>query len=223
MEISEITKNIKKNYFYDSYSYFWRLLLVSIPIGLGIYSLIEDNFFDDFTISDYTFSEIIFTIFIISIFVLFFVAFAYGFVKNFYYYLHPNKNNIYNLYGNLDDVVNEISSSIEYDDKQIIISKNYIICKKDYRKLVHLNDILGVYIQVHKTNYVTDSYNIIVHNKYNDVYNFEYSNYEKDIANNVLAILTFKCKNAKFGYTNETLQYVHNNIVEKNNLPINKN
>lgn len=167
------------------------------------------------------------------IFLLAIFAFlAYGFGKSaymyFYYYANPYKCNICRIYGNIDKIIAEINSTYEYEDSEMIIAKNYIIAKNDFRKLFSYSNILGIYTRVHKTNFVVDKYSIVVSDKYNNIELFDYSPTKKHIMEETLSILIPKCKNARFGYTNETLQYIKDNIVpipdyEENNIKMENN
>lgn len=207
MNHSDIIKNIKKNYFFNSLSFFWRFVVLGIIIAFAFYYLFIDA---DFTFAKYSFIEIALYSFIGICIMGSFAYFLKKFIKNFYYYIYPSKS----IDNEIDSIFDEIFSSIEYQDNEVIISQKYMLSKKDYRLLVNLDDVLIVYIREHKTNFVTDSYGIVVVDNHNNSY--FYPN-PKEAVNNILNILLYKCKNAKFGYTDENFKYAMQNTINSNN------
>ena len=133
--------------------------------------------------------------------------------------INPLKSDIFKKYGSEKDIqsiVNEIKNNIEYQDKRIIISKSFILPIEDVEGLRACKDILGVHMLVHKTNFVTDSYSIVLTDKFNNESQIKYYTNEKEAIDKALLILASKCKNAKLGYNSETFKYVRENMQDLN-------
>lgn len=197
-------KNIKNNYLLDSIKCLGRGILY----GLGFITIIN--------LGKNTGLEFLLFIIVDLIFLGSAVFSLHHWFKNFYFFLYPFKSNIYKVYGDISKILDEIELTAEYDDKQIIISERFVISKCDYRNLFLFDDVLGIYVQVHRTNLITDRYSIVVADKFERIAMFNYLPKQKDIVNEVLLILISKCKNAKIGYSDETLDYIKSNQVEVN-------
>lgn len=158
------------------------------------------------------------------------ILFAYlAFIafKNTLYYaklvFKPEEASVFKKYGSPEEILKileEINNTIEYEDKNLIISKNYISDKKNYSKIVAINDILGIHKLVHKTNFVIDYYQIVITDKYNEEITFNYTrNYEEKV-NQLLLLIASKCPHAALGYTAKQREYINNNTIplQNNNL-----
>lgn len=203
-----IIRNIRKHYLFD----FFKCLFFSILITPSALTPLLILMADSSSVED---SYIFFTIIITLIFALLAIFFLYNTFKNFYYFIYPSKSDVYKEYPNLNEILTEINTSIEHEDQQIIISKRYMISKKDYRILILLNEILAFYIYAHKTNFVVDEYDIVAIDKYGIAHYFKYEPGQKEIMNNTLFFLQHKCPNAKFGCSDETLKYISDNKISK--------
>lgn len=206
----EILKKIKNSYLYEGI----KLLLLNFlfwPISIMMFiGLITDT--DGSLIGNLFMGIINLFLVLLSVFILIQCC------KSFYYFFNPYKSKVYKIYGNLESIIKEISSTTEYQDENVIISSNYLLSKHDYRSLVAFIDILGVYINVHKTNFVVDKYSIVISDKYNNTIWINYTPSQKDELNKVMIILTNKCHNAKFGYSAETLNHIRDNIESTNDV-----
>jgi len=139
----------------------------------------------------------------------------YLFIKCMILVINPYKSNIFNKYGSverLEEIMDEIEETIEYEDKQIIVSKNYVADKKDFEKILAYKDILRVHKLVHKTNFVVDSYSVIITDKYNFEISYVYPVKQEETVDKLIALIGSKCDNAKLGYTKEAAEYVRDNI-----------
>ncbi len=142
-------------------------------------------------------------------------------IKSLMVIISPASSMIFKKYGNsneIEKILNKINNNIVYQDDSIIISKDYAMKKNDIESIVSFDNVLAVYKMINKQTgvIVSVSYQVAIIDKYNDLISFSYSKDEEEKANEVISILAKKCKNAKIGYSQETLQYVKNNKVSLN-------
>lgn len=133
--------------------------------------------------------------------------------------IDPYKSDVFKKYGSLENlkkILEEIENTIEFDDKNITISKNYIADKKDYEKIVACDDILRVHKLIHKTNFVVDRINLVITDKYDTEITYSYKPSDEQKVDKLILLIGSKCKNAKLGYTKSNEQYVQQN---KQKLP----
>lgn len=199
-------ENIKKQYLRDTIKSLSICIISSIAI-VGILMVCLND------ITNINGCAGLIIIFLLAIFTFLAYVFGKSAYISFDYYTNPYKCNICRIYGNIDKIIDEINLDYEYTDSKMIIAKNYLIAKNDYRKIFSYNNILGIYTRVHKTNFTIDEYSIVISDKYNNIELFDYSPNEKHVMEETFMRLIPKCKNARFGYTNETLQYIKDNIV----------
>lgn len=131
--------------------------------------------------------------------------------------IKPEEAPIFKKYGSPDNVLkilNEIENTIEYEDKNLVISKKYISDKKDYSKIVACNDVLGAHKLVHKTNFVIDYYQIVIIDKYNEEMTYKYGRDDEEKVNQLLILIGSKCKNAELGYTQKEREHIEKNKVD---------
>lgn len=145
------------------------------------------------------------------------------FIKTIKVVINPLSSDIFKKYGgpeNIAKILEEIEETKEYEDKQIIISKNYVSDKKDYEKLIAFDDILAVHKLVHKTNFAIDGYSVIITDKYGHEIKYSYSGSKKDEekVDYLLLLIGSKSNNAELGYTKGTQEHVKNNRVELPNI-----
>ena len=99
------------------------------------------------------------------------------FCKSFILVINPAKSNLFKKYGSVEElekIMEEIENTIEYEDNQIIVSKDYVADKKDFEKILAYKDILRVHKLVHKTNFVVDRYDVVLTDKYNFELSYSY-------------------------------------------------
>lgn len=139
------------------------------------------------------------------------------FCKCFILVIEPSKSNIFKKYGSievLEKIMEEIENTIEYEDKQIIVSKNYVADKKDFEKILAYKDILRVHKLVHKTNFVIDRYDVVITDKYNFEMSYSYPVQEEKKVDSLIWLIGSKCENAKLGYTKEAKEHIEKNKEE---------
>lgn len=205
----DVIKNVRKN---NLKSAILGTLFATIPNGILImffYGMITDGFD----------GEMFFIMLIVGLFT---IPMDIGLYRTWKVAINPNSSDIFKKYGSpdkLNKILKEIEQTIEYEDKYLIISKNYISDKKDYEKIMACDDILGVHKLVHKTNFVVDYYQIVITDKYGQEASYTYKVKEEEKVNQLLMIIGKKCKNAELGYTQREQEHIKNNKVE---LPSNE-
>ena len=127
---------------------------------------------------------------------------------------HPLEGAVFKKYGGIENVVaiiNEIENTIEYEDNQLILSKRFLMEKNDYEVLVAYEDILRVHKLVHRTNGIITYYEVTVIDRFDDRIGFIYNKDSEKNVDQILMMLTQKCKRAKLGYTSELFSYIKEN------------
>ena len=128
--------------------------------------------------------------------------------------IDPRKCSVFSKYGNEEQISRilwEISNTKEYESKHLVISRNYIYNPKEIVSLVACDDVLGVHKYIHKTNWIVDEIALDVTDKYGAIHRFDVESEEK--CNELLKYLMYKCRNAKFGYSNEQQEYIKQNVI----------
>lgn len=153
--------------------------------------------------------------------------FAWCFVKTIILVIDPSKSDVFKKYGGLErleKIMEEIENSIEFEDNQIIVSKNYVADKKNFEKIMAYKDILRVHKTVHKTNFVVDGYYVTITDKYNQVTSYRYHVSEEEKVDKLILMIGSKCENAKMGYTKESEEHIKKykqelpqNVIADNN------
>lgn len=136
------------------------------------------------------------------------------FFKSFILVINPEKSNLLKKYGSvekLEKIMEEIENTIEYEDNQIIVSKDYVADKKDFEKILAYKDILRVHKLVHKTNFVVDRYDVVLTDKYNFELSYSYPVKDEKKVDNLILLIGSKCNNAKLGYTKEAQKHIEKN------------
>lgn len=194
-----VLKNIRKNNLILSIVYF---VLGIIPSIMCLY---------------YVFNEGVEFWFLILLFGAMAVLMISAFVKTSWLVIEPKDSPIFKKYGGvekLEKIMEEIENTIEYEDKRLIISKNYVADKKDFEKIVACEDILRVHKVVHKTNFIVDGYFLVVTDKYNFEMSYAYGVNEEEKVNKLILLIGSKAKNAKLGYTKEAEEHIKKNREE---------
>lgn len=208
MEYDSI-KKIKKEALFSLIEYsfrglFWAIIVISMIVGLfskmDVFSKMFLGFFTLLCLSG----------FLNALSII---------IKNFRELKKPQKNSRFLRYGT-PDMINEILYNLDensvYSDDKIVIDNKYIMIKKSLNSLCALEDIVGVYKFVLRTNLAKTNYGLKYHDKYGKEYVVSYSYRWSDVdIDNILYCLYPRCVNAKFGYNDETLNYVKSNIKKE--------
>ena len=127
---NEIIKNIKASYRKMMFIHFLYLFIVTLLVFcVSHICWVETKKINFITIF----------VFIISGVVIFY--FLRSFYLSFKKYISPRKYGILKIYPNFFDIINEINDTVEYQDRKLIISTNYLISKTDYTCLIFLNNL----------------------------------------------------------------------------------
>lgn len=197
-----------------------RINEIKIALVMLIPALIFTGIVISILVSGEDIDELIFMLLLFGVFA---VLFDYALIKSILIIIDPLKSDLFKKYGppeKILDILDEIENTKEYEDKHLVISKNYISDKKDYSKIVACDDVLGVHKLVHKTNYVIDYYQIVIIDKYGLEIKYSYSVKNQDMCDKLLMVIAYKCKNAKVGYTKQEQDYIKAN---RQKLPTNTN
>lgn len=211
MTKEEILNNIKSNNKK-------QLILFTLPaiilnfFTLGIFvNIVNGNAFAESEV------PIIFPI-LFCIFIIFMtIGVDIGIATSIKLIMNPLEADVFKKYGSvkkIEKILDEIEQTIEYDDNNIVISKNYIFNRRDISKLVNCKDVLEIHKLVHKTNLITDSYSVVITDKYNEKMVYSYVPKEEKRVNTILLQLKQKCPNAVLGYTPEETENIIRNQVE---------
>lgn len=202
----DVIKNVRKN---NLKSAIGGTLLAVIPNGALIavlYGMMSDGFDGEM-------------LFIAIIVALFTIPLDIGLYRTWKVAINPYSSDLFKKYGSpdkLNKILKEIEQTKEYEDKHLVISKNYISDKKDYEKITACDDVLGIHKLVHKTNFVVDYYQIVITDKYGQESTYTYGVKEEEKMHQLMTIIANKCKNAEVGYTSKEQQHIQNNKVKLN-------
>ena len=138
------------------------------------------------------------------------------FIKAIVLVINPSKYSLFRKYGppeKIEAIIDQINKEKICQYKLLVISPKYIYDRSDYSQLVKCDDVLGAHISIHKTNYITDYYEIVLIDKYKDSLHFRFGVKEKEKAEELLILIGSICKNAVIGYTNAEFANVNKKSV----------
>ena len=194
-----IKKNIKASYrkkLLISFMYFFIVSFFGFSISYIYWNEIQKiNFFS-------------ILIFIISgIFIFYHLRSLH---LSFKKYINPQKYGILKIYPNIYNIINEINNTVEYEDRKLIISTNYLISKADYTNLISLNNLDRIHISEIR-NWGESLYRPIIGyylffleldgTKKNIYYDID----QKQEMQDVISVLELKCPNITSGYSQESM------------------
>ena len=200
----DVIKNVRKNNLKEAILGTLIALIPNLILVEFIYELITDGFDVGIFLA-------------LLLFSLFTISFDIRLFRPWKVAINPYSSDIFKKYGSpekLNKILKEIEQTTEYEDKHLVISKNYISDKKVYEKIMACDDVLGVHKLVHKTNFVVDYYQIVITDKYGQEASYTYKVKEEEKVNQLLMVIAKKCKNAELGYTDKEQEHIKNNRVE---------
>ena len=199
--VNDILNNVRKSYLIATIRPL-ILVLLMLPITfVGLYSCV----YEGFNIGPLLIVLICGAIAIFSIWKL---------SKIVSIIIDPRKCSVFKKYGSeeqISSILWEISSTKEYADKYIVISRNYIYNPKYIATLVACVDALGVHKYIHKTNGIVDGICLVITDKYGTEHYFDMVSEGK--CDELIRYLMYKCPNAKFGYNNAEQAHIKQNTV----------
>ena len=140
---------------------------------------------------------------------------------SFLIFINPLRNNIFKKYGSpqeIDNIIENINNSIEYEYHNLIISKQYISDKKDYSKIINCDDVLGIHKIIYKKRKKIIKFKIVITDKWGQESFYEFKKSNEKECDDFIAIICKKCPNAMFGYTNQQKQYILTNKIDLNKI-----
>jgi hypothetical protein len=113
---------------------------------------------------------------------------------------NPLKSDVFKKYGNAENVekvYNEVFSTKEYSDYIIYISKNYMCGYSRWDNLIRFDNIAEIRKDIVRNKFfVTVGYDIVVIDKYGDVFSFRYESGQEAQCDYALNYLSYKWKSA---------------------------
>lgn len=204
--MNEILSNIRKNNIKHALLSLVPTCILSFMLYGLCYCIINDEI------------ELNFLYFIFLVVIVIFGYYSYkSLIESLILIIDPLKDNLFKKYGSpekISKILQEIEKTKLYEDKHLVISKNYISDKTDYSKIVACKDVLGVHKLVHKTNYIIDYYQIVITDKYNIEFTYQYGKKEEDKVNKLLMIIAEICPNAALGYTDAERKHIIDNKID---------
>lgn len=191
-----------------------RLLLYELFFGLIIVLLIFGliGFFNSKV--ELEVWHVIFLIIMLVFSIFMFREFMNSIIDNYEEYKNPEKNERFLRYGSPEKVnrlTNDVLNKPIYNDEKLVFNNKFILEKSDLNSLCALEDIIAIYKFTYKRNGQMSKVGLKYHDKFGKEYAVIYSYLWSDVdLDKVLKYLIPRCKNARFGYTKETLDYVKN-------------
>lgn len=167
--------------------------------------------------SGYVIIALIFLVFVIFLF----RSILENIIEDYNEYKNPQNNSRFLRYGSPDKInkiISEVNNNPIYYDEKIAFNNKFIYIKSDLNSLCALEDIIALYKFTFKRNGQKSKIGIKYHDKFGKEYAIVYSYLFSDVdLDKIIKYLIPRCKNAKFGFTNDTLNYVKNYKVEEPN------
>ena len=118
------------------------------------------------------------------------------FIRSCILTIKPHKHTVFKKYGTVEkltQILKEIEDNVEYEDKQIIISKNYIADKKNLGKIIEYKDIKDVYKEKRYYRGVHAAYWLTIKDIYYIETRYFYMIKDEDIVNQLVKMIKSKC------------------------------
>lgn len=115
----------------------------------------------------------------------------YGFIKNIICFTNPNNNPVALKYGGIEKLevlVKEINKTVIYSDKRVIIAKNYISSIRNYKTIIHLDEVINAYQFVQRTNGIITARDVVIVDKNGKEIHFGYGDNEQAVIKTLTAL-----------------------------------
>lgn len=109
---------------------------------------------------------------------------------------------------NILELADDIYENKVYEDNFITISKRAIAKKRDITSVTDLNDVLGIYEHIQRTNGIVTSHIVKLELRNGSVIGINVYARKKDTKDNLVLTISNYCPNAMVGYTGEMLNYL---------------
>ena len=126
---------------------------------------------------------------------LFTIALDWAAIANIKAAIRPFSNNLINKYGsveNIQNILNNIESTIEYEDNNVLLSTNYLMQRSNPESIMSYNSI----VSIKKIVYGVQYYLIIITDNFNYEKSLIYPKTEKETVDKIMSTLSLKCTNA---------------------------
>lgn len=90
----------------------------------------------------------------------------------------PQKATVFRKYGEPEEIADRINRGLEnilLEQRDVIVTEEYILRRKCYETFVPLTDIMWMYRKEHRTNGVLDSIALVVFDRYGEQYEYPFS------------------------------------------------
>ncbi len=127
--------------------------------------------------------------------------------------LHTQKATVFRKYGDPDEIADRINRGLEnilLEQREVVVTEEYILRRKHYETFVPLADIMLMYRKEHRTNGILDSIALVVHDRYGEQYEYPFTLKKKTAGDMdyVAGEISKRAPDCIFGYNSANLAYV---------------
>ena len=130
------------------------------------------------------------------------------FIYNGVDYLKKENSKFIKKHPEILELADDLDINKVYEDNFIIISNKAISPKKDITKVAALDDVLGIYESIQRTNGIVTSHIIRLELRDGRCVTINVYAKKRETKDNLVLTISNYCHNAKVGYSNETLSYI---------------
>lgn len=132
--------------------------------------------------------------------------------------LNPRKATVFRKYGDPDEIADRIHKGLEsilLEQREVVVTEEYILRRKHYETFVPLADIMLMYRKEHRTYGMLDSISLIVHDRYGEQYEYPFTLKKKNASDMdyVAGEITKRTPDCICGYDSANLAYVKEHQV----------
>ena len=109
---------------------------------------------------------------------------------------------------NILELADDISDNVVFENDFIIISNKAIAVKKNIMKISALEDVLGIYERIQRTNGIVTSHMVNLELRNGKTIAINVYARKRETKDNLVLTISNYCPNAMVGYTGEMLSYV---------------
>ncbi len=125
----------------------------------------------------------------------------------------PQKTTVFRKYGTPDEIADRINRGLEsiiLEQRNTVVTEDYILYRKHYETFVPLADVMLMYRKEHRTNGVLDSIALVVHDRYGESYEYPFLMGKKYAADMEYAVgeISKRAPDCIIGYNQANIAYV---------------
>lgn len=130
--------------------------------------------------------------------------------------LATEKATVFRKYGDPDEIADRINRGLDHillEQRDVIVTEEYILRRKQYETFVPLADIMLMYRKEHRTNGILDSIALVVHDRCGEQYEYPFS-LKKNAAGDMdyaVGEITKRVPECIVGYNPVNMAYVKTN------------